>query len=129
ELHDGSRTTRRHSRKVKDQTRNLARIISRFRVRANARPGMTERSPLGVAGPGADYAFLAAEFVALFGRGVERARYFRLHGVTMRAAGIGHVDGECGTGALHGHSGAIALALFQGSCPRGGLGGIVIGLA
>src|SRR3981189_511018 len=58
---------------------------------ASHRPGMTiTESPLGVAGPGADHAFLAAEFVALLCRGVERTRNFRLHGVAVGTAGIGH---------------------------------------
>src|SRR5438445_6967917 len=56
-----------------------------------ARPGMTRKSPLGVAGPGADDAFLATEFVAFFGRGVERAGNLRLHRLAVCAAGIGHV--------------------------------------
>src|SRR4051812_2629910 len=50
------------------------RIISRFRVWSFG-PARNdgEPLPLGVAGPGADHAFLAAEFIAFFGRGVERA--------------------------------------------------------
>src|SRR5438105_2538498 len=97
---------------------------------SSTRPGMTAKlSPLGVAGPGADDAFLAAEFVALPGRGVEGAGNFRLHGIAMRAAGISHVDCERGTGALHGDGGAGALALLQRRGARGRFGGIVIGLA
>src|SRR5688572_6626541 len=101
-----------------------------FRVRANARPGMTIANlALGVAGPGADHAFLAAEFVAFFGRGVERAGYSGFHGITVGAARIDHVDRERGAGALHGERGAVALALLQRRGARGGFGGIVIGLA
>jgi len=44
------------------------------------------KSALGVAGPGADHGFLAAEFVTLAGRGVERARNVRLDRVAMGAA-------------------------------------------
>src|SRR5882724_10601908 len=89
-------------------------------VHANACPGMTiaEKLPLGVAGPGADHAFLAAEFVAFFGRGVERARNLRLHRVAVGAAGIGDVDRQRSTGALHGDGPAVALALLQRSRPR-----------
>src|SRR5215218_6644042 len=87
------------------------------------------RLPLGVAGPGADHAFLAAEFVALLGRGIERAGNLRFDGIAMGAAGIFHVDRERRAGALHGHRGAVALALLQRREPGCGLGGIVIGLA
>src|SRR5436190_9509188 len=85
--------------------------------------------PFGVAGPGADDAFLAAEFVALLGRGVERARNLRFYGIAVGAAGIGHVDRKRGAGAVHGNGGAVALALLQCRGTRGGLGGIVKGLA
>src|ERR1700721_1836784 len=47
---------------------------------------------LGVAGPGADHALLAAEFVALARGFVERTRNPGLDGIAVRAAGIGHVD-------------------------------------
>src|SRR5438046_927192 len=97
---------------------------------SSTRPGMTAKlSPLGVAGPGADDAFLAAEFVALLCRGVERARNFGFYGIAMRAAGISHVDGERGASPLHGDGSAVALALLQRGSARDGLGGIVIGLA
>src|SRR3954471_9342868 len=86
-------------------------------------------SPLGVAGPGADDAFLAAEFVALLGGGVERGGDLRLHGVTMGAAGIGHVDRERGAGALHRRRGAVTLAVFQRGGARRRFGSIVVGLA
>src|SRR4029453_6537486 len=93
-------------------------------------PGRTiTESPLGVAGPGADHAFLAAEFVTLLCRGVERARDFGFYGIAVRAAGIGHVDRERRAGALHGDSGARALALLERRGARRRLGGIVIGLA
>src|SRR5438132_604832 len=84
---------------------------------------------LGVAGPGADNAFLTAEFVALLCRGVQRTRNFRLHGIAVGTARIGHVDRKRGAGALHGERGANALALLQRRGARSGLGGIVIGLA
>src|SRR5450631_3439662 len=52
---------------------------------ASHRPGMTTNKylPPGVAGPCADYAFLAAEFVAFARRQVERARNPRLDRVTV----------------------------------------------
>src|ERR1700733_622901 len=63
------------------------------RLGAPRRPGMTEvKSPLGVAGPGADHAFLAAEFIALARGFVERTRNPGLDGIAVGAAGIGHVD-------------------------------------
>ena len=86
-------------------------------------------SPLGVAGPGADHACLAAELVALLCRGVERARNFGFYGIAVGAAGIGHVDRERCAGALHGHRGAVALALLQRRGARGCFRLIVIGLA
>src|SRR5580704_8722283 len=84
---------------------------------------------LGVAGPGADHAFLAAEFIAFFRRFIERTRNMRLDRVAMGAAGVGHVDRQGGAGALHRHRRAVALALFQRRSARGALGGIIIGLA
>src|SRR3981189_3115015 len=55
------------------QTRNLEIprcAIAHLRFAAARRPGMTivEKLPLGVAGPGADHAFLAAGCVAFAGR-------------------------------------------------------------
>src|SRR6185295_1900571 len=94
------------------------------------RPGMTiAKSPLGVAGPGADHAFLAAEFVALLGRRVERIGNFGFCGIAVGTAWIGHVDRERGTGAFHGERGAVALAQPQRRGTRRFLGGKVIGLA
>jgi hypothetical protein len=108
-----------------DPDRDLGVELHGANLAAEHRP----RLALGVASPGADHAFLAAELVAFLGRGIERARYLRRHGVAMGAAGIGHVDRERGTGALHGHSRAVALALLQ----RGGTGSrfrrVIIGLA
>ena len=93
------------------------------------RPGMTNNSTPGVAGPGADHALLAADIVALFRRRVQRTGNVRLHRVTMGAAGIGHVDRQRRAGALHGHGGAFALALLAGRGQRAGFAGIVEGLA
>src|SRR5437868_15340282 len=45
----------------------------------------------GVAGPGADHAFLAAEIVAFFGGFVQRARHLRLDRIAVGATGIGQV--------------------------------------
>src|SRR5205823_14564206 len=73
--------------------------------------------------------FVAAKLVAFFGRGVERARNFWLHRVTMGAAGIGHVDRQRGTGALHGGGCALAIALLQRRGTRGSLGRIIKSLA
>jgi hypothetical protein len=67
----------------------------------------------GVAGPGADDAFLAAEFVAFARGGIERGRNPRLDRIAMGAAGIGEVDRQRGAGAFHGNSGAITLALLE----------------
>src|SRR5689334_4834700 len=92
------------------------------------RPGMTA-SALGVAGPGADHAFLAAELVAFARRLIERARNARTHGITMRTAWIFHVDGQRRAGALHGDGGTPALALLQRGDARGILTAVVIGLA
>src|ERR1039457_1227532 len=94
-------------------------------------PGMTivENLPPGVAGPGADHALLAAEFVA-FARGlIQRVRNPGLDGIAVSAAGIGHVDRQRGAGVLHGHRGAFALAMFLGSGARSRFAGIIIGLA
>src|ERR1700681_4148068 len=85
--------------------------------------------PLGVAGPGADHAFLAAEFVAFACRLVERTGNFGFDRVTVGTAGIGHVDRQRGTGAFHGQRGAFALAAPAGHGPRRLLGCIVVGLA
>src|SRR6185436_14149625 len=73
-------------------------------------------------------AFLAAEFVALLGRGVERTGNFGFYGIAVGTAWIGHVDRERGTGAFHGERGAVALALPQRRGTRRFLGGKVIGL-
>src|SRR4051812_3937991 len=99
----------------------------RRRDRAHA-PDWRGLSP-GVAGPGADDTFLAAERVAFAGRRIERVRDLRLHGVAVRAARVRHVDGERRTGALHGERGALALALLQRGDACGVLGGIIERLA
>src|SRR5262249_35519422 len=76
---------------------NCMRSPQSFRGAAtgSARPGMTV-SAFGVAGPGADHAFLAAELVAFARRLVQRTGNFRPHRVAMRTAGIDHVDRQCG---------------------------------
>src|ERR1700750_5650 len=105
-------------------------------VRAYAHRGMMinttklcRRSAPGVAGPGADHAFLAAEFVAFARRGVECRRYLRLDRVAMGAAGVGHIDRQRRARALHGHCRALALALLQRRSARTGFAAIVKGLA
>src|SRR5205085_7745061 len=60
-------------------------------------------SPLGVAGPGADHAFLAAEIVAFFGGFVQRVRDLRLDCIAVSAAGIDQVHRKRRAGPLHGH--------------------------
>src|SRR5436853_534087 len=95
--------------------------------REDARPGMT--LALGVAGPGADHAFLAAKIVAFFGGGVQRGGDLRLDRIAVGAAGVGHVHGKRRAGPLHGHRGALALALLARGRQRGLLGRIVDGLA
>src|SRR6202158_2459603 len=90
---------------------------------------LSRKSALGVAGPGADPAFLAAVFVAFAGCRVERTRNMGFHRVTVGAARVGHVDRQRGTGTLHGHRSAFALALLQRRGARVRLAGIIIGLA
>src|SRR5258708_4682386 len=104
---------------------------SSFRARSLCeRPGMTATLPLGVAGPGADDALLAAELVAFARRLVQRARNLRPDRIAVRPARIGHVDGKRRAGALHGDRLAIAaLALPERRGARRALGGIVIGAA
>src|SRR5579871_1739963 len=97
--------------------------------RYRSAPAMTAGLTLGVAGPGADDAFLAAEFVTFAGRVVERARNLRADRIAVRAAGIGHVDRKGGTGALHNDGRALALAMLQRFGARFAFGRIVIGLA
>src|SRR5580765_3919445 len=106
-------------------------VASIFPKRKSAPRSRTRKQALslGVAGPGADHTFLAAEFVALLCCGVERTGNFRFYGIAVGAAGIGHVDRERGARALHGERGAIALALLQRRGARRFLGRIVVGLA
>src|SRR5215470_3999760 len=82
----------------------------------------------GVAGPGADDAFLAAEFVALLGGGIERGRDLRLHRIAVRATRVLQINRQRRAGALHGHSRALALALLQRGNARSVLARIIIGL-
>src|ERR1700682_6501734 len=90
---------------------------------------IVEKLPLGVAGPGADHAFLAAGFVAFAGRLVERTGNPGLDRVAVGAAGGGHVDRQRGAGALHGQRGALAPAVLAGLGARHLLARIVVGLA
>src|SRR5258706_7341558 len=116
----------------KTRTRNLEIprcAIAHLRFDASHRPGMTTILPLGVAGPCADHAFLAAEFITLACRLVERTRNPRLDRVTVGAAWVGQVHRQRGAGALHGQRGAFALALLARGGPRHGLARIVVGLA
>src|SRR2546430_9786733 len=108
---------------------HVARAHPSRRAQGRTPQDQASISPLGVASPGADHAFLAAEFVALPCRGVERTRNFRFYGVAVGTAGIGHVDGQRRAGPLHGERDTVALALFQYRGARGFLGGKVIGLA
>src|SRR3954465_14300134 len=95
------------------QENHVARVHPSRRAQGRAPQDEVSISPLGVAGPGADDAFLAAELVTLLCRGIERAGKIRFYGIAVGTAGIGHVDRERGAGALHGERGAIALALLQ----------------
>src|SRR5579872_197155 len=86
-------------------------------VPSGATPGMAgENLPLGVAGPGADDAFLAAEFVALAGGFIQRTRNMRLDRIAMGTAGVGHVNRQRGAGTFHRDRLAVAVALLE----RGG---------
>src|ERR1700757_328787 len=87
------------------------------------------KSTPAVAGPGADHAFLAAELIAFARRLVERVRNLRPHRVAVRAARVGHIDGEGGAGTAHGDGLAVALALFERRDARGVFGRIVKSLA
>src|SRR5262249_14853456 len=93
-----------------------------------SRDGGQPSSP-GVAGPGADDALLAAEFVALARGGIERGRNLRLHRIAVRATRVLYINRKRRTGALHGHGRALALALLQRRDARGTFRRIVIGLA
>src|ERR1043166_6440877 len=86
-------------------------------------------SPPGIAGPGADHAFLAAEIVAFFGGFVQRVRDLRLDRIAVSAARIDHVHGKRRAGAFHGDRLAVALALFSRGGERRPLGRIVDRLA
>src|SRR5436190_6122520 len=55
----------------------------------------------GVAGPGADDAFLAAELVAVAHGAVLGGRDAWSDRIAVRAARVRHIDGERGTGTLH----------------------------
>src|SRR5258708_5387950 len=121
----------RHSgmRPLRAQTRNPEASSNVWipGSREGARPGMT--LALGVAGPGADHAFLAAKIVAFFGRGVQRGGDLGFDRVAVGAAGVGHVDGKRRAGPLHGHRGALALALLARGGECGPFGRIIDGLA
>src|SRR5450432_3416817 len=103
-------------------------------ARGSSRPTRPPRArlelPLGVAGPSADHALPAAEFVAFARRLVQRTRNPRPDRIAVRPARVGHVDGKRGAGALHGDCLAIAaLALPERRGARRALGGIVVSLA
>src|SRR4030095_5063640 len=93
-----------------------------------SRDGGRPSSP-GVAGPGADDAFLAAEFVALLGGGIERGGNFWLHRIAVRATRVLQVNRQRRAGALHGDGRALAFALLQRGDARRVLARIIIGLA
>src|SRR5689334_6439703 len=96
---------------------------------AIASPRNDTKLPLRVAGPGADHAVLAAEFVAFAGGFVERTRNMRAHRITVGTAGVAHVDRECRAGTLHGDRGTFTLALFQRRDAGGILARIIVSLA
>src|SRR3981081_4879540 len=87
------------------------------------------RSALGVPGPGADHAFLAAELIAFARCRVERARNPRFDRIAVGAAGIAHIDRQRSASALHGHRGAFALALLARRGPRVCFAGTIVRLA
>src|SRR3981081_1486001 len=91
------------------------------------RPG--PMSALGVAGPGADDAILAAEVVALLQRGILRLAQPVLDGIAMWTANILAVDGDCPAGTQDRDDLAAAYA-FAERCPaRGRLFRIIVGKA
>src|SRR5258707_1694023 len=116
-------------RRVSAVSNHMARVHPSRRAQERAPQDEVSVSPLGVASPGADHAFLAAEFVTLAGRLVERAGNLWLDRVAVGAAGIGHVDRERGAGAFHRHRGAGALALLDGRGAGLGFTGIIVSLA
>src|SRR6185437_10175081 len=84
---------------------------------------------LGVAGPGSDHAFLAAELVAFAGGFVERTRNPGLDRIAVGTARVLQIDRERGTGASHGQRGTRALALLESCGARHVRSTIIIGLA
>src|SRR3954453_13283716 len=98
-------------------------------VATNSRKIQCWKLAFRVAGPGADYAFLAAELVALAHCGIQRTRNARLDRVSVRSAGVCHVDRQSGASTPHRQRGADALALFERHVARAILGRIVIRLA
>src|SRR5262245_2763174 len=81
-------------------------------------------SALGVAGPGADDAILAAVLVAVAQRGVLGLAQPGGDRVTVGAAGIAGVDGDRAAGAPHRNDLAAARAFAE----RGLRGGVVLGV-
>src|SRR5882762_2380822 len=116
-------------RRVSAVSNHVARVHPSRRAQERAPQDEVSVSPLGVAGPGADHAFLAAEFVTLPRRLVERTGNFWFNRIAVGAAGIGDVDRERGAGAFHRHRGAGALALLDSRGAGLGLTGIIISLA
>src|SRR5258705_11764301 len=100
-------------RRVSAVSNHMARVHPSRRAQERAPQDEVSVSPLGVAGPGADHAFLAAEFVTLAGRLVERAGNLWLDRVAVGAAGIGDVEREPGAGAFHRHRVPDALVLLD----------------
>src|SRR5262249_37478404 len=87
-------------------------------------------SALGVAGPGADDAILAAVAVALAQGTVLRLAEPAGDRVAVRPAGIAHVDGNRPAGPLHRHKLAAAAATFAERGPaRGRVLGEIVGQA
>src|SRR6266571_447143 len=83
-------------------------------------------SALGVAGPGADYAVLAAKLVALPQRHILGFAQPCSHCVTVRAAGILSINGNRPAGMAHRHHLAPARAFAEG-CPAGSrFAGIIV---
>src|SRR6185312_12052231 len=106
-----SKSRHRHGRTVPNVIPG-AMLRSAHRAAPVASPMTAKGLSLGVAGPGADHAFLAAVFVAFARGGIERGRDLRLDGIAIGTARVGHIDRHRRAGTLHGHGRAVALALL-----------------